>query len=1034
MKTCKSVKKTNSPGTTGMFTTLNAADSHACNIVAVLNLETVQMKTLLLKSLIFAITFVVANLVLVFNSLSETYYLTSTGAGSAQTASNWNTDSNGGGTAAANFTTNGDVFIIISGISGIFKGTTTFETGVTLQIEGTGTASVDNDNAGYVLTIKGTLIFTGNSNQLYVEGNKATITLGETINIKTSNTSGVYSESSSGNTQSINGKTKSVTLPSTGSYEFNGVTQSMTGLPGTVNNLTLSGSGTKTLNGSKTINGNLIIGTGTTLDVTTSNYNINLAGNWTNNGTFTPQRGTVSFTSNTNVTQIIAGNSTFYNLSKPYANSTLSFGSGTTTIANNLSFTAGTMDGATSTIIFTGSNASLQGAGVKTFYNLQINNGAILTQTSGTNININNSYTNNGTFTQDNTRTITFQTASQSLAGNGTSTFGGVKIENPITVNAYSHNFSVTGTFDITNNSGIFNGGTATVTFSGASAALGNSSSGVFNFNNITIATSANLTNTNKSFNISGNWTNNGTYTKGTETVTFNGSTAQAIGGSSSTIFNHLTLSGTGIKTIQSGSNIECNNLTIASGASLTIASTGAAATGSLKVNGTKSISGTVNVQRWIPSDGWHIVSSPVSGQGMGAFSKPIASGGNNLGWYIDSYDLAPYSESLGDWSPFNVVDGTTTTFGEATGYLLRLPEEEGSRAVTFSGTGIFSGAVTKTLGTIGRNGWNAVGNPYTTPISASTFLSTNTSNLNDSYEALYLWDNTLVNGTGDYAVTTTGNIAVGQGFVIKRSGEKDDNTTVDISFTTGMQTTGATFKSGEIPNPEIKLWLSAGKLNNVTSVNFISGMTNDLDPGYDVGKLKGNPDIALYTKLISNNSNVDFAIQALPGGSFESVSVPVGLDLKGGGLASFTIEKSASFPKGAEIYLEDKTLGKLTLLSAEDAKYEVNLPAMAGFGRFNLVVKNYAESGEVTSIANQVQTSEYVVFTRQNLIFVNGAADKNTLFSLYGIDGKLWRQKKAESQNRNMLDGSSLPAGIYLLRIEKGRVQQTHKVVLTGN
>ena len=37
------------------------------------------------------------------------------------------------------------------------------------------------------------------------------------------------------------------------------------------------------------------------------------------------------------------------------------------------------------------------------------------------------------------------------------------------------------------------------------------------------------------SFNVTGNWTNNGTYTTGSETVTFNGGSAQSIGGSSTT-------------------------------------------------------------------------------------------------------------------------------------------------------------------------------------------------------------------------------------------------------------------------------------------------------------------------------------------------------------------------------------------------------------------------------------------------------------------------------------------------------------------
>ena len=66
------------------------------------------------------------------------------------------------------------------------------------------------------------------------------------------------------------------------------------------------------------------------------------------------------------------------------------------------------------------------------------------------------------------------------------------------------------------------------------------------------------------SINIGGNFTNNGIYTKATETVTLNG-TAQTIGGSATTVFNNLSLSGTGTKTFGAARTIG-GNLSIISG------------------------------------------------------------------------------------------------------------------------------------------------------------------------------------------------------------------------------------------------------------------------------------------------------------------------------------------------------------------------------------------------------------------------------------------------------------------------------------
>ena len=166
---------------------------------------------------------------------------------------------------------------------------------------------------------------------------------------------------------------------------------------------------------------------------------------------------------------------------------TTAFGATSTTIGNNLVTSAGTMDGGTSTITFTGGAGSISGANTKNFNNLVINAAAVITNTTGGNTNISNDYTNNGTFTQAAALTTTFNTGADgnhSFSGNGTTTFGNFTINGSNTVDAGSHNFSVVGaSFTVT---GTFTGNTSTVTFSGAVAQtiLGN---GTKNFSGLTI-------------------------------------------------------------------------------------------------------------------------------------------------------------------------------------------------------------------------------------------------------------------------------------------------------------------------------------------------------------------------------------------------------------------------------------------------------------------------------------------------------------------------------------------------------------------
>jgi uncharacterized repeat protein (TIGR01451 family) len=246
----------------------------------------------------------------------------------------------------------------------------------------------------------------------------------------------------------------------------------------TVNNtvpysdLAISGSGTKTLQGNTTISGSLTIAAAT---LASGNFTFTLGGNWVNNGTFAPGTGTVTFAGGAGI-QTLTGNTTFFNLTLNNPGATISFGATTTTVANDLVATAGTMDGGTSTIIFTGATdnaGAIGGVAAKNFHSLQINSPAAISNTAGGTITIENNYTNTGTFSQAPGQTTIFATdnsadGTHALSGAGTTTFGNVTIDAANTVDAGTHNFSVSGVaFTV---AGVFNGNAGTVSFNGATA------------------------------------------------------------------------------------------------------------------------------------------------------------------------------------------------------------------------------------------------------------------------------------------------------------------------------------------------------------------------------------------------------------------------------------------------------------------------------------------------------------------------------------------------------------------------------------
>ncbi len=134
--------------------------------------------------------------------------------------------------------------------------------------------------------------------------------------------------------------------------------------------------------------------------------------------------------------------------------------------------------------------------------------------------------------------------------------------------------------------------------------------------NDLTIGGILDVSPNNVNLTIGHNWTNNGTFTKGTGTVTFNGNSAQQIGGSVSTTFYNLTFN-------KSGGSVTLGKTTSISGAgTFTAGVVTSAATNLLIFNDNATSSGANNGA--VPS----YVHGPVRKIGNDAFTFPVGKTG----------------------------------------------------------------------------------------------------------------------------------------------------------------------------------------------------------------------------------------------------------------------------------------------------------------------------------------------------------------------------------------------------------------------
>jgi hypothetical protein len=574
---------------------------------------------------------------------------------------------------------------------------------------------------------------------------------------------------------------------------------------------------------------------------------------------------------------------------------------------------------------------------------------------------------------------VTSSNVSARLNTNTLSVINSISI-NSGTLNANNLNISLGGNWT---NAATYLPGTGITTFSSNSAQsilktggetfniLSFSGSGVKTFSSaitansnfsINTGASVDVSSSNHTLTVRGNFVNNGSFTSRAGLVLLNGTSNQTIGGSSVTSFYDLTLNNTTGATLGTAQNLlgtlSLNNgIFSVNSQSFTMVSTATATARIAQITGSGDITGNVTIQRFIPggSTGWALLGSPLSSaltlqdwDDDIVISCPTCPDGFVSGFpSVYTYDetVSGAYDSFSSYVPLNTISDPLV---QGKGYWVYV----GSGLVTTTNLSLdLTGTVRKfnytiplnytNFGSSANDGWNLIHNPYPSPISWNSLRGA-TANLDN---AIYVYNADLNGGTGGNATFINGisSPAVGSGGI-------DDNIAMGQAFyihSTGATALNATEANKVTGNPVFLK--SSSSSNNVQSLLRIrmTGMNGfddecvlyqqtgtgiGFDDSFDAYKLSGQDPNAPTIALESGTTLFQVNGVAPISGNFS-----INLKAHTGYSGSYTISASnyTSFPKGACISLFDKFTSITTDLKTTD--YIFNLLDTTTVARFVL-------------------------------------------------------------------------------------------------
>jgi hypothetical protein len=390
----------------------------------------------------------------------------------------------------------------------------------------------------------------------------------------------------------------------------------------------------------------------------------------------------------------------------------------------------------------------------------------------------------------------------------------------------------------------------------------------------------------------------------------------------------------------------------------------------------------------------------------------------------------------------FSNIDPLTTTFEPGSGYLIRSPnnfvDNNGTNSPQ-SWLGRFIGIPTNGEINVALNtsdeGYNMVGNPYPTVISADVFLGNNSGNIDGT---LYFWrrlnDSSGLGDVGSFYATYTefggtssdtsdnpnGFIQVGQGFLVKA-------TSSNLIFNSEMKVPDEfenQFFRG-INSAQIekhRIWLDLTNESGVFSKMLIGYAEGALDENdrFD-GQYINDSEVAL-TSLINNE---EYSIQAKALPFNEEDSIPLGFKITVSGEYTISLNSfDGLFQGGQSIYLEDTFTN--TIHDLKEGVYTFMAENGVHNSRFVLRFTNGTLGLETTLNQNAV-----TVITNDRSININSGDIIMDSVIVFDIQGRKIIEKNQIDSSAIMIDTLTNTNQVLIIQIkDKNNNSVSKKVV----